>query len=404
MGATVQVIEGPLDGDAQTLFWLGQTRTTAEVIWLQWAALTPPDLDLIHQFRIMRGQVRVVVELATHQAPPDPDLSALVSWGIYDLVESTAALAEVLQRAPTYGDVARWHIAEHATPGSGLPPSTLDPEVAAAQTIAVISGKGGVGKTSFVANCLAAASAWGAIGIDADYIKPSLTLAFRAPDDPEQGDLGSLLTVLDATAGARHNGQWSPRDLQTIRDWVRQADLVAQGVRIVPGPRRISPVTPTVPPGLVTTLAEASQKMARLTLIDTPGSTLEYSWLEAVQVADWLVLMTTPDFASVLEARDVLRKLDHLQIPRNRVWLVISQRGKSGYRTAEIVQTQLPLPLLAVIPEERGKWHQAWRLHQPPALRDRATWTEIVQKMTGLEPDRARKKNPFRLRPKTRVL
>nr|AEP14331.1 putative MinD-like protein [Sulfobacillus thermotolerans] len=393
-GATVQMLAGPHDAESQTMLWLSLMRASPDVIWIVWEMLSPPAVELIHQFRVVRGHVRLVIEVPPTVAPPNPELSALVSFGIYDLVGPDDALAAVLARQPTYGDVARWHL---NTPSSEIGPvASVDPEVAAAQTVAVIAGKGGVGKTSFVANCLVAAAAWGAVGIDADYIKPTLSVAFHAPDDPDQGDLGQLLAALEGPV----EGHWTAHDQHTIREWVRQADLVA-GVRLVPGPRRLTPVMPAVPPGLVTALAEASSKLARLTLIDTPGSTLEYSWLEAVQVADWIVLMTSPEFAAVLEARDVLRKLDHLQIPRNRVWLVINQRGRSGYSTAEIVETQLPLPLLAVIPEDRGKWHHAWRQHYPPALRERRIWTGIVQKMIGVEPDRPRKKYPFRFR-KTR--
>ena len=398
LGGSVQWIEGPVDAEAQSLVWLSLMRGSPDLIWIVWETLVPADLELIHQFRVVRSTVRIVVELPRSLQPPDAQIATLVSVGIYDLVGAEDALADVVSRTAHYGDVARWHTPGIASGGTGRAVGTLDPEVAAAQTFTVISGKGGVGKTSFVANCLVAASAWGAIGIDADYVKPTLSLAFYAADDPDQGDLGQLLAALEASDAPRPTGSWSPRDQQTIRDWVHQSDLVAQGARLVSGPRRVSAVTPAVPPGLVTALAEAAQKMARITLIDTPGSTLEYSWLEAVQAADWLVLVTTPDAPAVLEARDVLRKLDHLQIPRNRVWLVISQRGKSGYSTAEIVQTQLPLPLLAVIPEQRSLWHHAWRLHHPPALKDRVTWTQIVEKMTGMAPDRARKKHPFRLR------
>lgn len=271
-----------------------------------------------------------------------------------------------------------------------------DPEVAAAQTVAVISGKGSVGKTSFVANCLLAASAWGAVGIDADYVKPSLHLAFQSADQPLGHELDQLLVALHGDTRTDAGEEWTPHDRQIIREWVRQSDAVAEGVRIVPGPSRARDVMPAVPPGLVTALAESAQKTARLTLIDTPGSTMEASWVEAVLAADWIVLVTTPSYSSVLESIDVLRKLDYLHIPRNRLWLVINQRGKAGYNTTEITQTHLKLPVLATIPDQPDRWHHAWRMHHPLATKDRKFWTQIVQRMTGIEPDRPHKKNPFR--------
>lgn len=400
LGATVQFVEGPLDGETQTIFWLGQMRAAPDVMWLDWAALTSPDVELIHQYRILRGQVRIVVEVPATLQPPDAAMAALVSWGIYDLVSAAEPLQTVLERRPTYGDVARWHTPDNSLWGVGEAPLP-DPEIAAAQTVAVISGKGGVGKTSFVASCLIAAAPWGAVGIDADFVKPSLQLAFHAPNDESSTSLERLLTTRDLRrreSGDPTMGDWTNRDRADIRQWVHEAELVAQGVRLVSGPSRLSPLPTQVPAGLILELVEAAKKVARLTLIDTPGSTNEDSWVEAIQAADWIVLVTTPDYPAVLEAVDVLRKLDYLHIARSRIWLVISQRGRTGYSTSEIVQTHLPLPLLAVIPEDRAKWHRAWRLHQPPALRDRTFWAAIVRKMTGVDPDRPVRKNPFRWR------
>lgn len=316
-----------------------------------------------------------------------PDLTSLVTenWG----PERTAAY-----RTPL-GSAAPMSFRLAAQAGAPIP--AADPEVAAAQTIAVISGKGSVGKTSFVANCLLAASAWGAVGIDADYVKPSLHLAFQSADQPLGHELDQLLVALHGESRTEVSDEWTPHDRQVIREWVRQADAVSEGVRIIPGPSRARDVMPAVPPGLVTALAEAAQKTARLTLIDTPGSTMESSWVEAVLAADWIVLVTTPSYSSVLESIDVLRKLDYLHIPRNRLWLVISQRNKKvGYSVTEITQTHLKLPLLATIPDEPNRWHHAWRMHRPLATKDRKFWTGIVQRMTGIEPDRPHKKNPFR--------
>ncbi len=401
LGFSVQLLEGPHDVNAQALLWMSINRLAPDVVWCVWDTLRSPDVELIRQFRVIRGQTRLVVELPDQFEPPNAAVSALVSLGIYDLVPPTRSMQEVLPSHPQYGDVARWHLGTEPLDGSPtrVPVAPRDPEIAAAQTIAVISGKGGVGKTSFVANCLVASAPWGAVGIDADYIKPTLPLAFQAPDAGIGHELDQLLAALEGGDG---DEAWSARDEQIVRDWVRQADMVRDGVRLIPGPSRARDVLPTVPPGLVTALVAASQRTARLTLIDTPGSTMEQSWVEAVQIADWIVLVTTPDYAAVLESVDVLRKLDLLQIPRNRIWLVISHRGKSGYSTAEITQTQLPLPLLAVIPDNPALWHQAWRLHRPPALQHRKFWMGIVEKMTGLAPDRPNHANPFRVRRRVR--
>lgn len=396
LGHSVQLMEGPLDSAEQGLLWMAIGRAAPEGIWVDWTALTPPDVELIRQFRVLHA-TRVVVELPADAQPPDAALSALISLGIWDVAGTEDAMEAVWARHPTYGDVARWH---HPTLEAGprSPGGLADPEIAAAQTIAVVSGKGGVGKTSFVANCLVAAAAWGAIGIDADYVKPSLDLAFRAPDAEAPQALDRLLGGLTGSGET-----WTDRDRQVIREWVRGAAPVVEGVRLIAGPDRARAVLPVVPPGLVTALAEASARTARLTLIDTPGSTMEPSWVEAVMVADWIVLVTTPEYSAVLESIDVLRKLEYLRIPRTQVWLVVSHRGKAGYSTTELTTTHLPLPLLAEIPDQPARWHQAWAHHHPPALKDRKVWQGIVEKMTGVTPDRPRSARPFRLRRRRRT-
>lgn len=395
-GLTVQVFEGPHDPEAQALLWMSLNRLNPDLVWCIWTSLDTPDVELIRQYRVIRGATRFVVELPAQLVPPDPAVSALVSVGIYDLVLPNQPLAAALASPAHYGDAVRWHTGlDRNVGGDRVSGPPVDPEVVAAQTIAVVSGKGGVGKTSFVANCLVAASAWGAAGIDADYVKPSLHLAFRSAEAAGEHDLDQLMAAITAPTDPLHP-DWSVRDRQTLREWVRLAWTVQDGVRVVSGPSRTRDVLPVVPAGLVAALAEASQKTARLTLIDTPGSTMETSWVEAVEVADWIVLVTTPDYASVLEATDVLRKLDYLHIPRRRVWLVINKRGRTGYTTAEITQTHLKdLPLLAVLPDQPGRFHQAWRMHRPLAVTDRKTWADIVRKMTGVEPDRPRSKRPF---------
>lgn len=398
LGLTLQFFEGPHDTAAQGLLWKSVHRVHPDVVWCQWESLVPPDFDLIRQYRVLRGDTRLVVELPPDVEPPNSAVSDLVSLGIYDLVVGTdAPMAAVLDHRALYGDAARWHIGVDAATVGGRPGPAQDPEVVAAQTVAVISGKGGVGKTSFVANCLVAATAWGAVGIDADHVKPSLHLAFQSADTPLGHDLDQLMAAVTPPIDPGHP-EWSPRDRQTIREWVRQAWVVADGVRVVSGPSRTREVLSAVPPGLVTALAEAGQRTARLTLIDTPGSTMEQSWVESVEVADWVVLVTTPDYPAVLESIDVLRKLDYLHVPRSRVWLVINKRSKAGYSTDEIRHTHLKdIPVLAVIEDHPKEWHQAWRMHRPPALKNQRFWGNIVQKMTGVEPDRPAKKNPFRL-------
>lgn len=262
-----------------------------------------------------------------------------------------------------------------------------DPEVVVSHVIAVVSGKGNVGKTGVVANLLVAAAPEGAVALDCDYTKPSLLLHFRPPDPEEPADLRRLLGVLEL-----HHREDPPdqpfqltaADRQAVRDYLQQAVVLPGGGRLVPAPSRASPVLPAVPPGVVTTLIQEARALARCVLVDTPGSTVEDAWAEAVAAADSVVLVTTPDYTGVLEAVDVVRKLDYLHVPRDRVWLVLNRAGRHGYRVEEIRQVHLPgLRWLAVLPDDPKRWEQAWRRHDPLARRHPEPWRTMVQQLLG---------------------
>ena len=270
------------------------------------------------------------------------------------------------------------------------------PKILSAQTIAVVSGKGNVGKTGFVANCLVAAAHWGAIGIDADYIKPTLPIYFREPSDTLRTDMRQLINALETNhraEGRNEIDQITPRDIQDIRTFVENSEVMAGGFQIIPGASRMNTQMPVPPPGLIDEIIKISKDRARLTFIDTPGVPTDQIWVDCVRAADYVVVVTTPEYSAVLETIDVIRKLHVLQIPFNRVWLVINKRGKFGYSTQEIIQNHLKeLTLLTVIPYDPEHWEKSLQRHHVLAEKEPKFWRDIVQKMTGLAPERPKKK------------
>jgi MinD superfamily P-loop ATPase len=273
--------------------------------------------------------------------------------------------------------------------------NAAEPKILAAQTIAVVSGKGSVGKTGFVANCLVASAHWGTIGLDVDYIKPTLPIYFREPSTPLRTDMRQLINAIETnhrTEGEQSIGTLTPRDIQDVRAFVEDSEVLTGGFKIIPGASRMMTTMPVLPPGLTTQLIKMAKEHARLTFIDTPGVPTDDVWVEAVQAADFIVVITTPEYAAVLETVDLVRKLELLQIPKDKIWLVLNKRGKFGYSTNEITEHHLrDLHLLTTIPYEPEKWEQALLRHRPLAEKDGKFWRQVVQRMTGLEPDRPAK-------------
>lgn len=277
-----------------------------------------------------------------------------------------------------------------------------EPKILAAQTIAVVSGKGSVGKTGFVANVLVASAHWGTIGLDVDYIKPTLPIYFREPSTSLRTDMRQLINAIETnhrTEGDKTITALTAADIQDIRAFVEDSEVLTGGFKLIPGASRMTPTMPVLPPGLTTQLVKIAKESARLTFIDTPGVPTDDVWVEAVRAADYIVVITTPEYAAVLETVDLVRKLELLQVARDKIWLVINKRGKFGYSTAEITEHHLrDLHLLATIPYEPERWEHALMRHRPLAEKDGKFWRDLVQRMTGLEPERSPKRHfwPFK--------
>ncbi|AUW92610.1 hypothetical protein BXT84_00470 [Sulfobacillus thermotolerans] len=266
-------------------------------------------------------------------------------------------------------------------------------------TVAVISGKGGVGKTGLIANLLMSSAPWDSVGIDLDYIKPSLPLYFHEAQEAPTLDLRSLLMQIAthhrAPMQAAHltviEGLTSD-DRQDIEQYVRQAETVSPSARIVPGASRFETVMPVPPTVVMSAILEACQRHARFIFVDTPGVPTDPVWIHSVQHADFVVIVTTPEYAVVLETIDLVRKLDLLQVPRAKRGLVINKRSKWGFSTESICGTQLPgIPLLGTIPYDPVRWERSLQQHRPLALDHPKPWHHLFQAITQVTPPRSRR-------------
>ncbi len=264
------------------------------------------------------------------------------------------------------------------------------PETLPTYTVAVISGKGGVGKTGLIANLLVSSGTWDSVGIDLDYIKPSLPLYFHEAHEAPTLDLRSLLMQIAAHHRAPMQAahltvieDLTPDDRQDIEQYVRQAETVSSSARIVPGASRFETVMPVPPTVVMSAILEACQRQARFIFVDTPGVPTDPVWIHSVQHADFVAVVTTPEYAVVLETIDLVRKLDLLQVPRAKRGLIINKRSKWGFSTESICSVQLPgLPLLGTIPYDPVRWERALQQHHPLAFDRPKPWQNLFQAIT----------------------
>ncbi len=168
--------------------------------------------------------------------------------------------------------------------------------------ITVASGKGGVGKSNFVANLGISLSEF---GVDVVILDGNLT----------NGDLGCIL------------GPPFPKKTihDVISDGVHISDAVFQhptGVRVVASSLSVDDMA-IVKPKHLSEIVGSMESLADVILLDAPG-TLGENTVESMKLADKVILLTTPEitsYANTLKTKKVAEKhsLDVLGTVVNKV-------------------------------------------------------------------------------------
>ena len=240
-----------------------------------------------------------------------------------------------------------------------------------AKVVAVVSGRGNVGKTTTVANLLAAARDGGAVGIDLDFGKPDLLLQF-VPEDAQRGDLRELLNTLNIAP--QKPGDPPPaldrRDLQILQSWVDKLPEVMPGVVVIPGPSR-NIAAADVPRALVRELLHYAAQKSRLVIVDTAFEIADEAMLDLLHGADSILLVTTPDHSTVYQTAWMLRQIRDLGIPKGKVGLAVTHAGTRGMRGPREIAQMLDLPLMLALPNDPGRHEAARVTRRPMALRER---------------------------------
>lgn len=251
-------------------------------------------------------------------------------------------------------------------------------------SVAVVSAKGGAGKTGIIANALWASQNQSRIAIDLDVRKASLPLYFRSADNPYDVHLHQLLTLLSRPAGAGwaeddRRDRLTPQDKEEIRAYVHRAVEVAPGARLVLGPNREQVMEPVVPPGLAAELIRQAKRTAQTVWVDLPAAIHNPIWEEAVRTVDHVLVVTTPDPLAVLETIALFQHLDRLRVPRSAIRLIVNRAGHGGLPAVEIATVHVHHPLLLAIPDQTKLWDTAFLDHRPVAHRQPKVWKQLVR-------------------------
>ncbi len=221
-----------------------------------------------------------------------------------------------------------------ATAAAGPPQEAADVGAAVAGLVtAVIAGKGGVGKTVVAINLateLRTAGSRRVVLVDLSLQFGDIAAALALPTDRTIGDL----------LGEDHLA-----DHELVRD------------TLVAGPGGISvmlaPITPDVADGItpahLTTLVETLRADFDHIVLDTP-SYLTETTLNAVTLADHVVLVTDLSVPGVKNTRLVRGVLDALKVPPTRVLVVGNHRESAGELDSRGAEKFLGTTIVAEIP------------------------------------------------------
>lgn len=202
------------------------------------------------------------------------------------------------------------------------------------QTIAVVSGKGGTGKTSLTANVGMALARLGysTLCLDCDIGLRNLDLALAMTDR-------AVMDFTDVISG-----------FCTLEDAVvahpQQKDLY-----LLTAPARTS--IPELGAAAMAALFTAIREKFDFCLVDAPAG-LGEGFRLAVENADRAIVVTTTDAISLRDAQRTVMELSHL--PRGKVHLVVNRCRKklmkSLHQTIDDAIDTAGLPLLGVVPED----------------------------------------------------
>lgn len=200
--------------------------------------------------------------------------------------------------------------------------------------IAVVSGKGGTGKTTFTANVGFALASMGkkVLCLDCDITLRNLDLALGLSDS-------ALMDFSDVMSGRCTLEEAVVNHPKYPSLFLLAAPLVFGGF--------------SVEPEQVTALMSQIRESFDYCLVDAPAG-LGQGFRMATQEADHVMVVTTTDVTALRDAQRTVMELD--RFPNGKVHLIVNRVAKKLLRqlhtTIDDAMDAAGLPLLGVVPED----------------------------------------------------
>ncbi len=234
-----------------------------------------------------------------------------------------------------------------------------------AKLLTIISGKGGVGKTTSAINLGAALNSFGkeVIVVDANLTTPNVGLHLGAPIVPI-----NLNHVLLGKA--------------KIGDAVYEHE---SGTKIIPSSLSVKELR-RLNHKKLRDVGKSLRKMADFVIFDAAAGLGEEA-VSSMEAADALVLVTNPEIPAVTDALKTAKLAEEMGKEIMGV-IVTRSRGLKSEMPLSNIREMLDLPILGVVPEERRMQEALAEkdalLHTHPRTKAAQAYKKIAAKIAGI--------------------
>ena len=270
-------------------------ETPAEAALIEVTGDDPELVRLVEQIRAsgLHAAIPVVLVAADPSAPVVVAATAAGATVALPRSSSTQTVAETLRSLLDAAPAA----------DAGAPAESQNSRKGAGELWVVCGPRGGVGRTSLAANLAVIAAE---------------TLRVALVDNVPR--FGSALMAFDLPPQTPTWVELS--DLPAEEDILDRLTRHPSGVSVLPAPGRPE-LSDSVSPAAVGALIFRLTRLADLVIVDQ-GGRLDNGGIDLLESADHMILVGTPDNPGVVGLRGWLRICDQLQIPRERISVVLN--------------------------------------------------------------------------------
>ena len=202
--------------------------------------------------------------------------------------------------------------------------------------IAVIGGKGGVGKSQIAANL--------AFAFSAENRQKTLLLDFDQKACGDQNLITGIKSKKNINDLSKFVENLDPRSIMTF---IGQHKM---GVHYIGMPTDPSVAEDIDVDGLGKPL-KAIQKIYPLTVIDV-GAELNELAIKALEYATMIVIVVTPDLLAVNQSRRLFSELQTMMFPKEMIQIVVNQYQKGHPVTTDTIGRQIGRPVFSIVPKD----------------------------------------------------